>query len=161
MGQRIKTFLDGSFLEYAQGAFDGWCVYLTRPNKRRRPPKDTEYFQQMQQYAERYGADRIYRDYVRVYDMTGRQADSRVLSSITDIAETYGSDAQEIDIMFSILYMAMIAEERKENTRLGKRIKRLGIHVLLKENRSVGEAADFMRGMSWRRIDALCRERGF
>jgi len=55
----------------------------------------------------------------------------------------------------------MIAEERKANTRLGKRIKRLGIHALLMESVSVANAANFMRGMGWREIDRLCRERGF
>ena len=66
-----------------------------------------------------------------------------------------------IDVIFSILYMAMIAEERKKNTRLGKRIKRLGIHKLLIEKSNVLDAANFMRGMGWREIDSLCRARGF
>ena len=52
-----------------------------------------------------------------------------------------------IHTIFSILYMAMIAEERKAGTRLGKRIKRLGIHKLLIENIPVREAANFMRGI--------------
>lgn len=55
----------------------------------------------------------------------------------------------------------MIAEERKAGTRLGKRIKRLGIHMLLIENIPVREAANFMRGMGWRDIARLCEERGF
>ena len=57
--------------------------------------------------------------------------------------------------------MAMIAEEQKKFTRLGKRIKRLGIYKLLIENRSVSESANFMRGMGWRDIATLCEERGF
>ena len=55
----------------------------------------------------------------------------------------------------------MVAEEKKAGTRLGKRIKRLGVYKLLVENLSVEESANFMRGMNWRQIDALCRERGF
>ena len=57
--------------------------------------------------------------------------------------------------------MGMVAEEKKAGTRLGKRIKRLGVYKLLVENLSVEESANFMRGMNWRQIDALCRERGF
>ena len=57
--------------------------------------------------------------------------------------------------------MAMIAEERKCFTRLGKRIKRLGIYKLLIEGKSVGESANFMRGLKWYEIDAMCKERGF
>ena len=83
------------------------------------------------------------------------------LRRISIIAGSYGEDALLVDVIFSILYMAMIAEEQKANTRLGKRIKRLGIYKLLIENRSVYEAANFMRGMGWREIAKLCEERGF
>lgn len=57
--------------------------------------------------------------------------------------------------------MAMVAENLKANTRLGKRIKRLGVHQLLFENRTVLDAANFMRGMGWREIAGMCEERGF
>ena len=30
MGQLIKSFVDGSYLEYDRGSFDDWCVYLTK-----------------------------------------------------------------------------------------------------------------------------------
>lgn len=63
--------------------------------------------------------------------------------------------------MFTILYMAMIAEEKKEHTKLGKRIKRLGVHKLLIEGVPVNEAANFMRGMGWREIDKMCSKFGF
>ncbi len=161
MGQLIKQFQDGSFLEYDNGKFDNWCVYLTNPDGNRRPPRDTDYFNELKSFAEAYGVLKVYDDYVRVYGMTGSQIDEKVLTNISLIANSYGQDALQMDIMLSILYMAMIAEERKENTRLGKRIKRLGIHALLIESRSVSDAANFMRGMGWRDIDRLCRERGF
>ena len=63
--------------------------------------------------------------------------------------------------MLSVLYLAMIAEERKANTKLGKRIKRLGVHKLLFDGGNVSNSANFMRGMGWREIDALCRQYGF
>lgn len=161
MGERIKSFSDGSFLEYDQGSFDGWCVYLTKSDGSRRAPRDTDYFSQLRQLARQYGAARVYSTYVRVYDLTGKQAEAPVLREISELAAAYGEDALQVDVILSILYMAMIAEERKKNTRLGKRIKRLGIHCLLLENRSVEEAANFMRGMGWRDIAKLCQERGF
>ena len=79
--------------------------------------------------------------------MTGREISSGVLNSISEIASTYDEDQLEVDVMLSVLYMAMIAEERKKYTRLGKRIKRLSIYKLLIENCSVVESANFMRGM--------------
>ncbi len=161
MGQIVKSFADGSYLEYDYGKFDGWCVYLTRPNLCRRPPKDVDYFYQIKQYAQKYGVRKVYNDFVKVYLMAEKNIEMDKLTAITEIAASYGQDAVEIDIVFSILYMAMIAEERKENAILGKRIKRLGIHLLLWENCSVEYAAHFMRGKKWREIDGLCRKRGF
>lgn len=161
MGQLIKSFPDGSFLEYDRGSFDDWCVYLTKPSGNRKPPRDTDYFRQIKAFAQVYGVERVYSDYVEVYEITGKQVENSVLQTITTIAAEYEEDALEMDIILSILYMAMIAEEQKRFTRLGKRIKRLGIYKLLLENASVLDAANFMRGMGWRDIDALCKQRGF
>ena len=57
--------------------------------------------------------------------------------------------------------MAMVAEERKAGTRLGKRIKRLGVHQLLMEHKSPYDSANFTRGMDWKEIAGLCEECGF
>lgn len=70
----------------------------------------------------------IYDYYVRVYDMTGKEVDDKVL---VKISEKYGFDSLEFDIIFSVLYMTMIAEENKRYIRLRKRIKRLGVFLLL------------------------------
>ncbi len=83
------------------------------------------------------------------------------MRKIDEISESYGEIALEFSKIFTILYMGMLAEENKEGTRLGKRIKRLGVHKLLLEGQTVNESANFMRGMNWRQIDALCKERGF
>ena len=161
MGQLIKRFPDGSFLEYDRGGFDDWCVYLTSASGNRRPPRDTDYFTQLKELAERFGTEKVYSDYVKVYDLTGKQVDRDSLEKISILSKEYGASATQVDTIFSILYMAMIAEERKAGTRLGKRIKRLGSHKLLIENIPVREAANFMRGMGWRDIARLCEERGF
>ncbi|NLO63636.1 MAG: hypothetical protein GX095_00130 [Clostridiales bacterium] len=157
----IKRFSNGAFLEYDRGSFDDWCVYLTIPTKTRIAPRDTDYFQTINDLASAYGLSNVYNDYVSNYNLTGKDVEEDVLKKITTIAQNYNDDANNVDILFSILYLAMIAEERKANTRLGKRIKRLGIHYLLFEKASISQAANFMRGMNWRQIDKLCEERGF
>ena len=161
MGQLIKEFENGTFLEYDRGGFDDWCVYFTDTNGTRKPPRDVDYFKQLTELAEKYSVEKVYTDYVQVYNLTGKEVEQPALAEISRISASYGRDALDVDVIFSILYMAMIAEERKKYTRLGKRIKRLGLYKLLIEKRSVYEAANFMRGMGWRDIDALCRERGF
>lgn len=160
MSRPIKTFSDGSFLEYDAGRFDPWCVYLTRKGSRW-PPRDVDYFNQLKALAEKYGSRRVYDDFVRIYDLVGKEKRDADLAAVSQIAAGYGEDALEVDIIFSVLYLAMIAEENKKNSRLGKRIKRLGVHQLLMEGQSVGCAANFMRRMGWREIDRLCKERGF
>lgn len=157
----IKVFSDKSKLEYDKGSFDDWCVYYTNAAGIRKPPKDTDYFEFLLNLAKEYTVEKVYRDYVQVYNWTGKQPSQEVLNSISTLSASYGENALAVDVVFTILYMAMIAEERKAYTKLGKRIKRLGIHALLIENVPVNNAANFMRGMGWREIDNLCRQRGF
>lgn len=161
MGSVIKKFLDGSYLEYDRGSFDEWCVYLVDANGDRRPPRDTDYFSDLKFLAEKYGADNVYSAYVHVYDVTGKNVDEEGLNAAEEASYNFGTDQLMVQKILTILYMAMIAEENKRFTKLGKRIKRLGIYKLLYEDESVSNSANFMRGMGWRDIDDLCRERGF
>lgn len=160
--QKIKEFKDKSFLEYNKGKFDDWCVYYTNAQGIRKAPKDIDYFKKLYQFSLKYGVDKVYSDYVKIYDKTEKTLSKELLKYITQIAYGYEEqDILEIDVMFSILYLAMISEENKENSKLGKRIKRLGIYSLLKENKTIEESANFMKGMKWREIHKICLERGF
>ena len=161
MGTVIKRFPNGEALEYDKGSFDSWCVYLTHPTEAPKPLTDMEYFSELKQYADSYGNDKVYDDFVSVYEITDKQPETSALERISQIASSYGKDSLHMDILFSTLYMTMISEEHKEYTKLGKRIKRLGVHALLKENKTASEAAEFMKGMNWKDIDKLCNERGF
>ena len=161
MGETIRTFSDGSSVEFGPGRFDGWCVYITDPSGRKAPPRDADYFRDLEILAGKYGAGRVYDDFVQVYRQTGKAVSDQVLDDISGIAAGYGGDSLAADRTFTVLYLAMIAEENRANTRLGRRIKRLGVHKLLKENRPLDEAVNFMRGMNSQEIDRLCRGRGF
>lgn len=161
MGRLIKSFSDGAYLEYGRGSFDDWCVYMIEPNGSRRPPLDRDYFSDIKDLSHKYGIDALYSAYVYVYNNTGKEVDDSGLKAAEQASLDFGEDQLRLHKIFTILYMAMIAEENKRYTKLGKRIKRLGIYKLLYENASVDDAANFMRGMGWKDIDALCRERGF
>ena len=164
MGTALKTFCDGSSLEFDRGSFDDWCVYLRRPDGTRRAPKDEDYFRMLAYFAREYGAPRVYADFVSLYDQTGKDVDPAVLDACADIAAGYQAHPQDslrMEKTLDTLYLAMIAEERRAGTRLGRRIKRLGIHALLVEGESLQHAVSFMTGMKWNEIDALCRRRGF
>lgn len=161
MGQHIKTFADRSFIEYDQGKFDKWCVFYNSADGERTPPRDVDYFRELKRLAQKYGADRIYADFVEIYNMTGKELEEHKLRLITDMAFSYGRDALTVDIILSILYVAMISEEKVAYTKLGKRIKRLGVHLLLLEDKTESYAANIMRGKGWREIAADCEKRGF
>lgn len=159
---KVREFVDGSYLEYSAGNFDQWCVYMVNPAKNyRRPPLDVDYFAFLKKQANVFGAQKIYDDFVLIYDKTGRVVDNNVLEYIDSLASEYGNMQLEFAKVFTILYMGMLAEANKAYTRLGKRIKRLGMYKLLIENSSVNSAANFMRNMGWREIDMICRRNGF
>lgn len=161
MEEIIKRFNNGSFLKYGIGSFDEWCVYFVTAENISKPPKDKEYFTFLKSMARNFDKNKIYSDFVLIYDQTKDFVDEKVLELITNISSFYYDNSLEVDIVFSILYLAMIAEEKKKFTKLGKRIKRLGIYTLLIEDKDVEYSANFMKGKKWQEIDCLCKLRGF
>ncbi len=157
----IRTFSDGSILEYDEGKFDRWCIYLTRPKARRIAPKDVEYFTRFQRLALKYTGQKIYHDFVDIYNLTSFKLDETVLQFITELSCQYNSDELEMNILFTITYAGMVAEENKANAILKKRVKRLGIHQVLIEKTAPDIAANFSRGKSWRELDKECGIRKF
>ena len=105
MGQLIKEFENGTFLEYDRGGFDDWCVYFTDTNGTRKPPRDVDYFKQLTELAEKYSVEKVYTDYVQVYNLTGKEVEQTALAEISRISVSYGRDALDVDVIFSILYM--------------------------------------------------------
>jgi hypothetical protein len=157
----IRSFRDGSVLEFGAGRFDAWCVYLTRPDRPRYPPRDVDYFAQLRSLALRHGAQMLYTDFLAIYHRTTKQASPHVLEIIYHMANAYGDDDLDVDILLSILYAGMIAEENKRRARLRKRVKRLGVHQVLFEDKAPEEAATFSKGKPWEVIDLECTVRHF
>jgi len=91
-----------------------------------------------------YGFPRIFLDIKKIYVLTGKEIDERVLNYISLVSEEYAKDSLNVEILFSILYAAFIAEENRAMTKLGKRIKLLGIHQILKEGVSPGSVRNLL-----------------
>lgn len=161
MARIIKVFSDGSLLEFDQGKIDEYCVYLTRPGQRRHAPKDTDYFTSLRQFSLIHTPKRIYDDFVKVYNKTNVNLDPQTLHLIESISRDYGKDSLQIEILLTILYAGMIAEENKERKVLGKRLKRLGMHQLLIENLPPSKAASFSIGKHVPDLKPECERRGF
>lgn len=152
---------DGSKLVYDQGSFDSFCVYHVPLRGPRKPPRDVVYFGHLVGLGARHGNDHIYREFCRIYSVTTAEFNPAIAADILARAKLYGQDEAVFAFCFGCIYLAMIAEANKAGTRLGKRIKRLGVHQMLCEGLPVDVAANFSRGQRWDVLDQLCRSKGF
>lgn len=157
----LRTFADGSLLEFGAGRFDRFCIYLSRPERPRYPPRDVEYFAQLKSLAARHGPQQLYADFVVIFNRTTKAVSAHVFEMIYHMTRHYGDDALELDLLYSLLYAGMVAEENKQRARLKKRVKRLGIHQLLIEDFTPEAAATFSKGKAWQVIDFECAVRQF
>lgn len=161
MPRLIKNIRNRNIIEFDQGSFDQWCVYLKRQAELRYAPKDTEYFSKLKQLGAIHGTAKIFNDFICFYSLTGKNIDNTILDLITELSENYGSDAEEMDIWFTIIYAGMVAEENKANAILKKRVKRLGMQQVLLEGRTAEYAANFSKGKKWQELDAVMKKKGF
>src|SRR5436190_17318407 len=155
MATLIKNIRQRNLVEFDKGAFDGWCVYLTRHDQLRYAPKDVEYFTILKELGNRHGHKKIYDDFVKFYIPTNKNVDVQTLDLITQITDDYNDEAEEMDIWFTVIYAAMIAEENKANGVLKKRIKRLDMYQLLIENMEPAYAADFSKGKKYPELNPM------
>lgn len=161
MSQLINSFSNGGFIEFDSGSFDNWCVILTKPGGERFAPADLQYFSRLNKLSEIYGAQKIYDDFVVIFNRTTKLIDPQVLELISAISRFYKDDSLEMEIWLNVLYAGMIAEENKANAILKKRIKRLGIHQVLIDGISPEEAVVFSKGKKWKELDRLMVSKGF
>jgi hypothetical protein len=161
MPRIIKNVQARNLIEFDNGHFDEWCVFLTRLGKPRYAPKDTEYFMALKNMGKQFGPAKIYNDFIQYYNLTTNEIDTTVLDLITTLSQEYEAYAEEMDIWFTVIYAGMIAEENKANAILKKRIKRLGMHQVLLENFDPEMAANFSKGKKWEDLDKVMRGKGF
>ena len=161
MPRKIYQFSNGGSIEFDKGNFDNWCVYVTKPNGERFAPTDTRYFSRLEKLGKLYGHDKIYDDFVVIYNRTTKRIEPDIFKLITSLSSFYNKDALELEIWFIVLYAGMVAEENKENTILKKRIKRLGMYQLLIDRISPEEAATFSKGKKWQELDKIMKSKGF
>lgn len=161
------TFRDGQFLEYGEGRFDNWCVFLKRPDQERFAPRDCEYLSRIGGYGSIIGCEKVYSNLVEIYNIVTTVPNVKVLERVESkciekYAPLYGMMyALKVAVDYCIVYMGMVAEENKENCILGKRIKRLGFHQVLLEGMDALCASEFSKGKKHYVLDKICSEKGF
>src|SRR5690606_33392278 len=109
------------------GKFDDWCVYVVESNGNKKAPFDETYFSDLFDISQKYPQNKVYDDFVSIYNMTTKNIDMDVLNIIDNITNTYNiEDRLIIEQWFTVIYAGMIAEENKQFAVLKKRVKRLG-----------------------------------
>jgi len=160
-----RRFPAGGFIEFREGAIDSWYVYFDSPHLRR-ITKDVEMLLLLERLDGMYG-NRVYNDVVEIYDAIPSKGkddtlpDDKVHDRIEELKQEYGNNSELAAVLLTYVYWVMVAEENKENTILGKRIKRLGIHMVLKDGVDPKEAANCSKRKSHTYLDKECGNRGF
>ena len=142
----------------ATGRFDKWCYYLTYNKKKKTIPLDKDYFQWILYLSKKYGVDQVYSDFLIVYEAADEIFDEDECYSIcSEVDKHYEEDTTH---WWVIYYMTMVAECKKKNAILKKRIKHLGVYNILFDGYDVDYVTKYMRGKGWRYLDKLMKERG-
>jgi hypothetical protein len=149
---------------FDRGSFDEWCVFID-DGHRRFAPTDSWYFSILLEFTQDRDAETIYRDFVRIYDQTTEAVAEETLLLIHEMSTQY-ADPAKARIIFTVLYYGMIAEENKKNDKgeklpLRRRIKRLGVYMVLMEGVQPQVAANYSRGLGADYLDKVCFYRGF
>ena len=141
----LKTFDNGSCVYYDKGKFDDWCLYY-KDNNVIISPKDHEYFESVLALSKLYGIEKVYFYFIQIYLLTTREENSNIYNFITEWSKKQFSEHfLEADLTYSVLYATMLSEENKTFTKLGKRVKRLGIEQILIDGLDINFAANFSK----------------
>ena len=162
MATVVKLLQNNRKVIFDTGKFDDWCVYVVESNGNQKAPFDETYFSDLHNISQKYPQNKVYNDFVRVYERTTKSIDPSVLVLIDEIASTYAEeDTIIVEQWFTVIYAGMIAEENKQNAILKKRVKRLGIHQVLILNMPARDAAKFSYGKKWQELDTMMKSLGF
>ena len=158
----VKTLRNNRKVIFDTGNFDNWCVYVVEADGSKKAPFDTTYFSDLLTISDQYSNNKVYRDFVAIYDLVTRDIDKNVLDLIDKMAKTYHPNHQiKVEQWLTVLYAGMIAEENKENAKLKKRIKRLAMLQVFILGISPNDAASFSKGKKWRDPDTIMKVHGF
>lgn len=161
-----EFFIDDTIsIKFDKGKFDNFCVYITNyENKipiKKIAPKDKEYFEDLLNLKKNYGKI-IYDLFVKIYQKSNKELNLSLAKKIIYFCDKHFITGNKLSKKtFLVLYYSMVAEENKSNTKLGKKIKRLGVHQILIENQNPSFAANYSKGMKWHEIEKECKNRGF
>lgn len=164
----VKSFSDGTKLAWDYGRLDAWCVYTIDNNNAKTSPKDVDYFTDLLTIAQKYGNQRVYKDFVTIYDNIKCEDPEKCnLPIVAQVASTYPEeDRKFVEYTLTIFWMAMVSEWNYKirgiyPSRLKHRIKRLGVYTMLIDGKDPEYATTFMKNMPWQEVNELCKVDNF
>lgn len=111
MARLIKNLANNRSIIFGKGKFDDWCVYI-ESNGHKKAPFDETYFSDLYQISQKYVNNKVYNDFVQIYNLTTQQIDESVLHLIDTTVKTYKEEDQIlVEQWMTVLYAGMIAEE--------------------------------------------------
>ena len=157
----IKTFRDNTYICFEKGKFDKWCLWYYK-NHKRIAVTDKIYFTWLSNLAKQYGRELVYRHFMNVFESVNHtdMPSENMLAYIESISEHYIGNENLAAKTFTMLYATMIAEEKKENARLGKFIKNLAVIMILKYNTEIDEVTVGFRNRKAAELWKMCIDYG-
>ena len=142
---------------FGEGNIDEWCVYCVKPNNRTWFAYDSEYLSWIKKMGKFHGEQKVYDSFCRIFDNVHYNFN---MGDGYNIVCEVSKDYHRTGHFWAWFWMTMIAEERKDNAILGKRIKRLGVYNMLFDKYKLGYVTQYMVGKKWYELEALMDERG-
>lgn len=142
---------------FGEGNIDEWCVYCVKPNKRTWFAYDHEYLSWIKKMGRFHGDDKVYDSFNLIFDNVCYDYD--MIDGYNVISDVAG-DYNRTEHFWTWFWMTMVAEERKENAILGKRIKKLGVYNVLFDKYKISYITRYMVGMKYYDLEKLMIERG-
>jgi len=165
-----------SRLEFTTGSFDRYAVRYTYYDDLNVPirkfPLDREYFKALQNIGDWYdkenGRKVVYDDLYSIYEKVpqvemidcNNPVDANVVNYIPTIAKKYNAYKDKIELIYTIIYAGMLAEQLKEGAVVGKSVKMLGLHQVLLEDMNCQSAANCSKNKTAKTIQLMCKDRG-
>jgi hypothetical protein len=150
--RKLKEFSDGDWLCYDRGSFDNYHVAIYDGEGKKHPLlgsklRDVDFLDFFVSISKQ--PELVYKKIVYFSEQINSETRIEDFKHL-DIPTVHGTLIE--DKFFSAYAAAMLAEEKKAWTKLGKRIKLLAANQVLLQGMSPQEAANWGKGRSWQEI---------
>lgn len=147
---KLKSFHDGTSVVFDRGSFDNYRVsFYCLKGRHIKSPKDVEFLNYFLSIGEN---EKVWSNIYSSF----RSINSKTKFNEVIFPKIKGTVEEEKYL--SAYAAALIAEERKANTRLGKLVKFIALHQVLMQDWDSYAASKWSYGRKWTEIAAECEK---